>query len=344
MNTITSTRPLKGVMSSFIGGRNENQDTCGFSDTDAGLLALVCDGMGGGPAGKTASKIASSEIIEYVRQHGTPDCDKAELLVNAVNAANKALRDKIAEEPELNGMGTTVVALILDDRCATMVHVGDSRAYQIRDKSCAFCTRDHSRVGEMVRAGALTKEQARLSAFANIITRALGVGDEVECETDIRPYEKGDRFILCTDGIWGAMPEKELVKEFCAQKTVEATLDTINTEVEDFGKVNKGGQHDNYTAIIIETNSNSIMKEPIGKKTKLLLQALAIVCALSLIGNIILLCAPRIKKQIETTETEVIEPEQTDDTKSQTPLTVNKTQSPEIVLTIGRFIDNARKK
>lgn len=311
MNIITSTRPLKGVMSSFIGGRSENQDSCGFSDTRAGLLAVVCDGMGGGPAGKTASTVASTAMIEYVQEHGTPDCDKSKLLVEAVNAANKALRDKIIESPELNGMGTTVVALILDDYCATMAHVGDSRAYQIRDKYCAFCTQDHSRVGEMVRTGALTKEQARLSAFSNIITRALGIGDEVETETDVRPYEKGDRFILCTDGIWGAMPEKDLVKEFCSQKTVEGTLDVLNMEVEASGKLNKNGQHDNYTAIIIETNSNSIMKEPISKRIKLLLQTLGIVCALSILLNIVLFCATRPGDQIKSLEEEVKELKET---------------------------------
>lgn len=305
MNIINTSRPFAGVMSSFIGGRTENQDTCGFSDTESGLLAVVCDGMGGGPGGKTASTIAVSTIIEYVQTNGVPGGDKSQLMTDAVIAANQALRDKIRECPELDGMGTTVVAILFDGRCATIVHVGDSRAYQMRDKSCVFCTQDHSRVGEMVRSGALTKEQARLSAFSNIITRALGIGSEVDVEVDVRPYEKDDRFILCTDGIWGAMAEKELFKEFTGEKNLEGTLDVLNLEVEKCGKLNKDGHHDNYTAIIIKSKANSILKEPMSKKVKLLLQALGIVCAISIICNIIMFALPKPKEQLKSLNEQV---------------------------------------
>lgn len=274
MITINTQLPFKGVMTSFIGGRKENQDSCGFSDTPRGLLLVVCDGMGGGPGGKTASSIAAATIIAYVQracsptekktegetseeettETGTPeaDIDNETLLRDAVKAANKALRDKIEQVPELRGMGTTATAVLLSPENAAVAHVGDSRIYKIHRRKIAFRTADHSKVGEMVRAKALSEEQARLSAISNIITRALGIGDEVEVDTDSMPYDKGDRFVLCTDGIWGAMPQPELVKMLSADKTtLEVVADEINKKVEEAGEL-KGGKHDNYTMIIAQ--------------------------------------------------------------------------------------------
>lgn len=262
MNTITTQLPFKGVMTSFIGGRKENQDTCGYSDTSRGLLLVVCDGMGGGPGGKTASSIAATTLIAYVQQAGSlPEAEKMSneaLLHDAIIAANKALRDKILEVPELDGMGTTVTAVLLSETGAALAHVGDSRIYQIRRNKIVFRTADHSRVGEMVRAGALTDEQARLSAISNLITRALGIGDEVQVDTATVTYEKGDRFALCTDGVWGSMPQPELVKAFCDNKSLQNTADLLNLKVENAGK-DKGGHHDNYTMIIVETLAASVL-------------------------------------------------------------------------------------
>lgn len=260
MNTITTQLPFIGVMTSNIGGRKENQDTCGFSDTPRGLLVVVCDGMGGGPGGKTASSIAATTIISYVLQADTvPEngsVDNETLLRNAVCAANTALRNKIIESPELKGMGTTVTAVLFSKEGASLAHVGDSRIYQLRKGKYISRTADHSRVGEMVRAGAMSEEQARLSAISNIITRALGINDEVKVDTTTVSFEKGDRFVLCTDGIWGAMPEPELVKDFTRNKSLENTAEEINIKVENIG-IGKGGRHDNYTMIIVEANASS---------------------------------------------------------------------------------------
>lgn len=273
MKSITTQQPFTGVMSSLIGGRNENQDTCGFSETGRGLLLVVCDGMGGGPGGKTASYLATSTIINFVQKADKPELNdptatgygtnNETLLEMAVKAANKALRDKIIESPELNGMGTTVTAVLLTADSATVAHVGDSRVYQLRKSRIVFRTADHSRVAEMVRAGALSEEQARLSSISNLITRALGIGDEVDVDVSTVSYQKNDRFVLCTDGVWGAMPQPELVKTLMCNKSIETTADVVNADVESAGQL-KGGQHDNYTMIMVDMLEDSAIqgKEP----------------------------------------------------------------------------------
>lgn len=335
MELIQTKLPFEGVMSSLIGGRKENQDTCGYTDTPRGLLLVVCDGMGGGPAGKTASVIATSVIIDFVKNAGNdidalrekypsffeerqtelsitnpaeegeetpyeveqrvkkplllnPNYSDSQLLDTAIKAANREMRYQIFANPALEGMGTTVAALLINKEQATIAHVGDSRIYQIRDKKIIFRTNDHSRVGEMVRAGAITEEQARLSAYSNIITRALGVDEEVDVEIDVRPFEKGDRFILCTDGVWGAKAQNQMLKLFVNNpKSLQGTMDVLNLEVEKAGK-EKGGKHDNFSAIILETDINSILKEKMSKKVKYLIYALGGLCCLSLIANIVL--------------------------------------------------------
>lgn len=316
METIRTALPYEGVMSTAIGGRKENQDSCGYIETPRGLLLVVCDGMGGGPSGKTASMIAATAILEFMKENVLPENNTVEsipeedetanksvesasktvpatdeeMLVAAVKYGNQAMRQAIQENPALDGMGTTVVALLLNDRQATIVHVGDSRLYQLRGKDIVFRTADHSQVGELVRAGAITEEQARLSANSNIITRALGVGDVVDVDVDVRPYETGDLFVLCTDGIWGAMPQKDLLDIFLNNsRSIQGCLDVLNLKVENAG-IEKGGHHDNYTAILLKTKTNSTLKETMSKKIKLTLRVLAVACALSILLNIIFLC------------------------------------------------------
>lgn len=311
MEVINSKLPFLGVASSLIGGRSENQDTYMASDTPDGYLAVVCDGMGGGPGGKTASSIAAATIVDFIlnrrdlSEGATAASNHKELLSMAVEAANTALRNKIREVPELNGMGTTATVVLASPECATMAHVGDSRIYQLRNNKIAFRTSDHSKVGEMVAMGTLTEEQARLSAYSNIITRALGIADSVEVEIDVRPYEKGDRFILCTDGIWGSMPQPELVRLLTrGPKSLQGTIDNLNLLVEKVGR-EKGGHHDNYTIILFETKQNSTMKEPLSKTTRLLIYALGGLCAISILLNIIFFCLPskgQVTKELNETK------------------------------------------
>ena len=315
------------VRSTHIGGRNENQDSYGWMPLPGAFLVVVCDGMGGGPGGKTASSVAVRAIGEYIHARwDAPDAygvkgsaQPGKCLRSAVEYANAELRRFISCYPDFNRMGTTVTAVIFDNRQATIAHVGDSRIYQLRGRRMVYRSADHSKVAEIVRmrmddmnrmnwfsklyhriAGILAlepqgtlmsrdelEEQARLSAYSNIITRAVGVADSVEVDIDIRPYEKNDRFVLCSDGIWGAKEQKQLIKLLTENTSLRGTLDAVNAEVEAEGQ-SHGNHHDNYTAIIVQTLKDSSLKETMSKRTKLIMQILGAVCALSLLANIII--------------------------------------------------------
>lgn len=267
------------------GGRQENQDFLGCSETKHGLLIVVCDGMGGAKGGKTASELAVKNIIERVNMTQLTDAD--EILTDAIKAANQVVYQAGRAIPDLSGMGTTVVALLIDDKKATAAHVGDSRIYQIRGAHKVFRTFDHSRVFELVKRKSITEEQARLSADSNVILRALGTKPEIDVEINFNlAYEKGDRFMLCTDGICGAVPEKELMKLLKADRSVDITVENIASTIDKIGNDN-GGRHDNLTAILIEVNKNSKLKPKMDKKSKTIIGIVVALLIISFTGNIL---------------------------------------------------------
>lgn len=274
---------------SRIGGRSENQDSFGWKDTKRGYLVTVCDGMGGGPGGKSASTIAVREIIE-----GIDTADESEETVNviikAVRRANMAIIEVGNEDKKLKGMGSTATVLLLTERCAYVAHVGDSRVYQLRGKRKVFRTFDHSMVFEMVAQGIITEEQARLSAQSNIITRALGIEPDLKVEVHQLPYERGDRFLLCSDGIHGTMPEKELIRLATSRKRrLGVVTDDLATIVDNTG-MDTGGGHDNLTLAIVEVKKDSKLKPKMTRQTKIIMMGLVALIALSLALNIVLLC------------------------------------------------------
>lgn len=250
METITDSSGILGAVDSLIGGREENQDSYGMAETRLGMLAVVCDGMGGGPAGKTASLIATQAIIDYV---SGAEADKipASVLEDAAVSANECILAAVAENPALKGMGTTCVCVLIQKGKAFIMHVGDSRCYLIRGESVQFRTSDHSYVGEMVRRGSMTEEEARQSNFSNVITRALGASPDIDPEVDIVDVKPGDRFALMTDGIWGSMPEPQLVGLLAYNESPEKLVPQIAARVDALG-VEEGGGHDNLTLAIVQ--------------------------------------------------------------------------------------------
>lgn len=267
MIQLRTSLPYYGFLESRQGGRPENQDWMGFCDTWLGLLVVVCDGMGGGPGGKTASTVATQTIIDSVVASKGTDVSKKEALSNALEASNRKLLDMQQSNPSLRGMGTTVTALLINDMSATIVHMGDSRIYQLRFGHIQFRTTDHSQVMEMVTAGSYTEEDARNAPNSNIITRALGVTEDIEPEFSELPYEKGDRFVLCTDGIWNSMPEKELIPLMAKTSTPNGAVEKTMIAVNEIG-VSSNPYHDNFTMALIETKRNSILKEKMTRKTR----------------------------------------------------------------------------
>ena len=159
-----------GFAESRIGGRAENQDSFAWADTPIGFLITVCDGMGGGPGGKTASFIAVNEIIAGVMEADQQE-ETANILIKAIRRANMAIITRGNEQPELKGMGSTCTVALINSKFATIAHVGDSRVYQFRGRTKIFRTFDHSMVFDLVKQKVITEEQARLSAQSNVITR-----------------------------------------------------------------------------------------------------------------------------------------------------------------------------
>lgn len=285
--------PFTGCLESQIGGRAENQDCADFCDTFYGRLVVVCDGMGGGPGGATASTESVRVILETVK-NAPKGKDKQDLLTEAVKSANRWLRHLQLQHRHLQGMGSTCVCLLIDDYSAVVAQVGDSRVYQFRFGRKHWRTWDHSQVMDRVKAlyGRTTGkdveeavEEARTSPNSNVITRALGVCDDVSVETHELAYEVGDRFALCTDGVWGSMPEKELISLLNA-KVVGGALAGTMCRVQEVG-VDNGNHHDNFTLALLQTNVNSKLKDKMTHKARFIIYCLSVVCLVSLCACLI---------------------------------------------------------
>lgn len=271
------------------GGRSENQDNFACSDTPFGLLVVVCDGMGGGPSGASASSLAVQAITQSVT-HASQGLMPEAVLKNAVIEANSLLRHTIKEHPQLAGMGTTCVAVLVTPVLATIVHVGDSRLYLIRNKQLRFRTADHSVVGDMVRKGELTEEDARRAANSNVLTRALGISDEIQPEIDKVQLQENDKLALCTDGIWGMISENQLVGQLSEEKRLEILVPQIMDGIEAIGKQQANANYDNLTLAIIQNlpkiKSNDEKTKQKKKNSSVITLFLLVLLVLSIMGNI----------------------------------------------------------
>ena len=273
-----------GFVDSRIGGRKENQDSAGFRETELGSLIVVCDGMGGMQGGSVASQLAVQTILETVALADKKTNPKT-VLIQAIKNANSAIIEHGQNNPTLRGMGTTATVLLLTPYSALTAYVGDSRIYQLRNGKKIFRTFDHSMVFEMVKKRIISEEQARLSAQSNVILKALGVNADVEVEIAERPYKKGDRFVLCSDGFWGAMPEEEFVRHLVESNPIDKIFESTANVVESIGR-NSGQEFDNLTAAILEMSSNSILKEKMNRTAKIIILILTVLLLISLIFNI----------------------------------------------------------
>ncbi len=202
--------------------RKNNEDNY-WVDDESGLF-LVADGMGGHNAGEVASQMAVDVIRQQVPQALKTGripamgekplhlSERAHLLSSIVQMANEVVFAASQAKPENRGMGTTVVAVLADKKSFAVAHVGDSRLYLFRDGELKQITRDHSLVAEQVAKGLMTLEQAEQSDIKNVLTRALGVGPQVEVDVDEQPLRPGDLLLLCTDGLC-RMAEDSVIRD-----------------------------------------------------------------------------------------------------------------------------------
>jgi serine/threonine protein phosphatase PrpC len=181
-----------------------------------GLLAIVADGMGGHSAGDVASRIAT-EVINRV--YYDDDAEAGEALKRAFREANRQIFEAARNDRALEGMGTTCTTLVLRQGKAICAHVGDSRLYLVRDRNIYVLTEDHSAVMEMVKRGLLTQGEARHHADKNVILRALGSHADVQVTVwnEALPIREGDRFLICSDGLYDLVEDEEIKQAVVSQ-------------------------------------------------------------------------------------------------------------------------------
>jgi len=197
--------------------RKQNQDAYRIEQLDHNtLLCVVCDGMGGAKSGNVASTLAVDVFAEEIASSWTPGMSSEridQMLLGAVKLANFTVYDQAAQFEEFSGMGTTLVAALIQDDMATLVNVGDSRAYGINRSGIRLLTKDHSLVQLMVDRGDLTPEVAKSYPGKNLITRAVGTEPVVLCDLYHREVNKGDYLLLCSDGLSNVMDDQEILFE-----------------------------------------------------------------------------------------------------------------------------------
>jgi protein phosphatase len=176
-----------------------------------GRLGVIADGMGGYEGGQEASRIAVETVRDVYGEARVADPRTA--LYNAFTLAHARIQTHGEEHPELQGMGTTCTAMVIVDGSLFFAHVGDSRLYLIRKRSVSKLTRDHSYVSRLVESGIVRSEDAETHPQRHILTAALGSGSEIIPDVSANPImlEDEDALILCTDGLWGQVTEKELI-------------------------------------------------------------------------------------------------------------------------------------
>ena len=231
-----------------IGKRRKlNQDFVYTSEEPVGHLPnlfVVADGMGGHKAGDYASKLAVTTMVEEIAESDETIPEK--LLGRAIETANGKVRESAEKLPELEGMGTTVVAASCDGDTLSVANVGDSRLYIIGGHEIRQITRDHSWVEEMVRRGGLGRDEARNHPDKNIITRAVGAEDTVKADFFSVKLKEGDLILMCTDGLTNMLEDEEI------RMILDGARDIVEKAEELVRRANENGGMDNISVILIE--------------------------------------------------------------------------------------------
>lgn len=208
----------------------------------------MCDGMGGAAAGEIASSLAVDEIMRQLTSRDASNSLPADA-ERAIAAANQAIFSRAERSQKLSGMGTTLVALLVEERRAWMLNIGDSRGYRLRKSRLEQITVDHSLVEEQVRMGQMTRLEALRSPLRNVITRALGTQNSVTPDIFELEAEPGDLFLLCSDGLTRELSDP-LIESMLQ---VGAPLDELCARV--VAAANQAGGHDNITCLLVRAEA-----------------------------------------------------------------------------------------
>src|SRR5712692_8831973 len=274
MGTGSTTTAIDAFGLTDVGRKRKHNEDAYALDVSEGLF-IVADGMGGHAAGEVAAKITVETIGEFIaatrqKEEATwPFKYTHELRFNsnrlavAIEKANERVMSAVASQPWLKGMGTTVVAGLLNEKILSLAHVGDSRAYLYRDGELSRLTDDHSWVHEQVAAGILTEEEAKSHPLKNVVTRALGGGPLVSPDLQELSFDAGDVFLFCSDGLTTMLSDEEIRDAVGAEsepkKLCQKLVDMAN---------DKGGV-DNITVVVARiTAAQEAGKEPVKETVK----------------------------------------------------------------------------
>ncbi|MEE3332306.1 MAG: Stp1/IreP family PP2C-type Ser/Thr phosphatase [Myxococcota bacterium] len=244
--------------------RSQNQDSCAALErSDGARLLIVADGMGGHLGGETASRLtveALSSAFETASSDGESPFS-SHWLDDAIRAANREVHTAAQANPELRGMGTTVVCVLIDvDGRAFVSHAGDSRLYRARDGNLERITEDHSVVAEMQRRGLLTEIEAAAHPRRNEIVRSVGVGGEVTPDTTELDLQPGDEVLLCSDGLCGVLDDPAIAAVLNEGR--EAGYPAGHIVAEWIARANDAGGPDNITAQLLRTPVEPLTVKP----------------------------------------------------------------------------------
>ncbi len=243
-------------------GRKRQRNEDSYLVNDKLRLYIVADGMGGHAGGEFASKIAVSTVEEIITgddrsKSGVPahtfldndeqtegDDLEQDRLRDAILRAGNMIARRATEDPELRGMGTTATVMFFMQDKAYIAHVGDSRAYCVRSGKITQITEDHSLVHEQLKSGLITEEEARTHQLKNIITRSVGVQEEVEIDTVVWKAQPGDTYLLCSDGLSNMVGDQEMQDVINRLELEPAARELIDL-------ANEAGGEDNITLILV---------------------------------------------------------------------------------------------
>jgi protein phosphatase len=208
--------------------------------------------MGGAQAGEVASRLAAAAFREYREADGLEPEERVQAIIKE---ANRRIYDRARRDSEVSGMGTTVTAALLGDGRVVIGHVGDSRAYRIRDGRLEQLTEDHSLVADLMRSGRLTPEEAEGHPQRSVITRALGTDPDVDVDTLVIEAEAGDLFLLCSDGLSTMVSDEDVLRTVERARTLdEAARQLVRA-------ANSGGGEDNVTVVLFRLDHDEASEE-----------------------------------------------------------------------------------
>lgn len=212
---------------------------------------MVADGMGGHLAGEKAAQSAVEVVSALVCEEGAPNGDVLAMITRAIQEANRQIVQASLQDSSMRGMGTTATVAVAQGNTLYFGHVGDSRAYVLRQNGTTIeqVTEDHSVVAQLLKAGAITSQEAAHHPYRNVITRCLGMQMDVEADTCALPWQPGDSLLLCTDGLSGLVSDEEML----AMATGDSDPQDACQKMLDLAMA-RGG-YDNITVVLLQYTS-----------------------------------------------------------------------------------------